>query len=87
MQREQSTGAGIVANIANRLATLVGVERNDDRLIVTFDRTVRHAPFVAELFNIELGATPPGAYRLTVDVRDQVSGQTTSRTTNIVIRR
>jgi hypothetical protein len=86
MERERSTGARIAASIANSLATLVGVERGDDRLTVTFDRTVPHAPFVADLLNIELAETPAGSYRLSVDVTDRVSGAVTSRTTRVVVR-
>jgi hypothetical protein len=46
---------------------------------------VPHAPFVADLLNIELGETPAGSYTLSVEMTDRVSGAVTARKTRVVL--
>jgi hypothetical protein len=51
-----------------------------------FERTVPHAPTIADNITISLGDTPAGVYLLTLRITDRVSGRTTSRAMTLVIR-
>ena len=86
LQRERSTAGRIAAEIVGALAAVVSVDRRDDRLIVRVDRTVPHANAFVDRIDLNLGATPPGQYRLEVRVTDRVSGRSATRATALTIR-
>src|SRR6185503_6974807 len=73
IERDRSSPGGIVANIVRGLAGAVGVNREDNKLEMSFDRTVAHAPVLVDNVAIDLGDTPNGRYRLTVTVTDKGS--------------
>jgi GWxTD domain-containing protein len=86
IQRERSAAGRVAARVVSRISGAVGVDRTDDRVTVRFDRTVPHAATVADFVTLELGDTPAGRYRATLEITDLVSGRTASRTTTFVIR-
>jgi hypothetical protein len=86
LQRERSAAGRIAARIVGGVAGAVGIDRTDDRIAVRFDRAVPHAAAVADHVTIDLGETPRGTYRLTLEVTDTVTGRVASRTATLVIR-
>ena len=86
IERQRGKGGRIAAQIAGRLAGAVGIDVRKDKVEMRYERTVPFAPVVAENVSVALGDTPPGAYRLTVQITDRVSRRVTSRGLNLVIR-
>jgi tetratricopeptide (TPR) repeat protein len=83
-----TTGARrIAARIAAGVAAALGASRDEDELGVTFNfaRETRHAPVLVDHVTIELGATPPGAYLVTLAVRDLVGDRTITRSARLSI--
>lgn len=85
VQRERSAAGRIAAQIVSAVTGAVGVSRRDDRVILSFDRTGPASPAFADYLTIALGDTPPGRYRLTIEVTDRTSGHKTSRSTELAI--
>lgn len=85
MQKERSTAGRLMAKVISGVSSAVGVERTDDRVAMRFDRNVPHSGAVADAITIGLDETPPGAYRVTLEVTDQSTGRTASRTSTFVI--
>jgi hypothetical protein len=54
---------------------------------IKVDRTVPHSAAFVDHITIDLGATPAGAYELTLEITDAASGQTQTRKTRFVVRR
>lgn len=74
------------ARVISALAAMVGNEQTEDRVIFRYDRSVPHAPVVTDNMTLVLDDVPPGNYDLLLDVRDKVTGQTTSRLLRVVVR-
>jgi GWxTD domain-containing protein len=86
LTRERSAAGQLAANILGALASVARVDRNSDKMTVSFDRNVPHAAAVADHISIGLGETPLGQYLLTLEVTDKVSGQKATRTARFIIR-
>ena len=86
IEAERSKGGRIAASVLDRLASAVGVETRANKVTMKIERRVPYAPIVPENVAIGLGATPPGAYRMTVQVTDRVSRRASSRTMRVVIK-
>jgi GWxTD domain-containing protein len=86
IERDRSSPGGIVANIVRGLAGAVGVNREENKLEMSFDRTVAHAPVLVDNLAIDLGETPNGRYRLSVTVTDKGSGRSFTRATTFSIQ-
>jgi GWxTD domain-containing protein len=86
IERDRSSPGGIVANIVRGLAGAVGVNREENKLEMSFDRTVAHAPVLLDNLAIDLADTPNGRYRLSVTVTDKGSGRSFVRATTFSIR-
>jgi hypothetical protein len=85
IQRERGRTGRIAAQVIRTLGGTVGRAASQDRVTFRYERTTGHAPVILDEMTLSLGGTPPGSYLLTVDVRDDVTGRTTARTTRIVI--
>lgn len=85
IERVRSRAGRIAAEIVNRTAAAIGIDRSDDKLAMKFEREVPYAATIADNININLGDTPLGTYLLTVQVTDRVSKRTASRTINLTI--
>lgn len=85
LERERSGAGRILAEVIGALASAVSIDRTDDRLTMGYDKTVPHANAFVERIDLALNATPPGAYRLEVRVRDRVTGRTVTRRTGLTI--
>jgi GWxTD domain-containing protein len=77
--------ARIVANTFGRLGVPVGVSRGTDRVDVRYTRRVAHRETLVEQVGLNLAGTPAGEYELTLELRDQVTRQRTSRTLRFAI--
>lgn len=86
IQRERSGAGRVAARVVSRITGAVGVQSGDDRMAVRFDRTMPHAPAIADFITLELGETPAGSYRLTLEITDLVSGRTATRTTRFIVK-
>ena len=81
-----STSAGrIAAQIIGAIASAVGIDRRDDRVVMKFSRTMPHAHALVDYVSIGLSDTPAGTYKLTLQVTDRVSGRSSSRTSQLQI--
>ena len=85
IQRERARAGRIAAQVIRTLGGTVGRAVSQDRVTFKYDRTTGHAPVILDEVTLSLGGTPPGTYLLTVDVTDDVTGRTTTRTTRIII--
>jgi GWxTD domain-containing protein len=86
LQRQRSRGARIVASILGFAAGVVGGDRKADRITFRFDRAGAAGPVAVDHVSIAMGETPPGEYRVTLEVTDKVSGKKASRSTALVIQ-
>ena len=73
------------AELLDRLGGAVGVDRTANRVVLKFDRIVQHAETITDHVMLSLAATPAGTYKLTMEIKDLISGQTTSRATTLII--
>jgi len=87
MERLQSAAGRVAAQITGALAARVGVDRTESRVTLTFDRELPHAAILLENVTLSLGETPSGSYQLTIEIADQVTQRTMTRTTALVVRR
>ena len=85
IQRERGRPGRIAAQVLRTLGGTVGRAASVDRVEFRFGRNTAHAPVIVDEVTLSLGGTPPGSYLVTVDVADEVTGRTTTRTTRIVI--
>jgi hypothetical protein len=86
LARQRTTFGRIAARVINALARAVSVDRQTDRVTYTFERDVAAAPAVVDLISLGIGDTPAGAYSLTVEIRDRLTGRTASTSTVFSIR-
>ena len=87
VERQRSLAGRIVATVVGALESAARINRSDDRVTIEFDRRVPHANVVLEEVSLRLAGTPAGTYRLTVQVRDAVTGQRVSSTSSFAIAR
>jgi GWxTD domain-containing protein len=87
IERERQAAGRLVAKVVSGITGTVGVERTDDRVAMRFERTMPHALAIADYVTIALEDTPAGNYRLTLEIADQVTGRTHTRSTNFTIQR
>jgi hypothetical protein len=87
LQRDR-TGAGrLAARIIGNVSGAVGIDRTDERMVIRFNRQMRHAPAIADYVSVALEDTPAGSYHLTLEITDRVSKRVYSRTTSFVIQK
>jgi hypothetical protein len=86
IERERSKAGAIAASIVGLIGGAAGITSSKDKVTIKFERTVPFAPVITENISVALGQTPPGSYRLTVQIADKVSGRIASRVSRIVIR-
>lgn len=81
--------ANINAEIAPGLRGVTNVRRRQTGRGVTFQysRETPYAQTLVESTQLEIGSLPQGSYQITVGVRDNVSGRSTSRTLSLRVRR
>jgi GWxTD domain-containing protein len=86
VERARGRAGRVVAEILDRLASVIQVDQSDDRATVRFERVVPFSRTLVEGIPVGLGDTPAGTYRVTVAITDRVSGRVTSRTVSVEIR-
>jgi hypothetical protein len=79
VERQRSGAGRVAAAILGAAAGVVGVDRRDDRVTLTFERSVAERPVIVDAVTIGLGETPPGEYRVSLEITDTASGRKTSR--------
>jgi GWxTD domain-containing protein len=82
LERRRSAVGRIAIQVLNTLARAVGADRDPDRVIHRFERAAAHAPVIVDYVALSLAETPPGTYRVSVEITDSVSGRKT-RTTSV----
>lgn len=82
----QSRAGKIAASVIGAFASVAGVQRSDDGVDITVKRATAFAPVIVDNVSLALGDTPVGTYVLTVKITDRVSGRTTARSQQLVIR-
>ena len=75
----------VLAEVIGALASAVGVNRREDRVTFTWERNAPHNGIMVDNIALSLGETPPGDYRVTLDVTDGATGRKVSRTTLLSI--
>jgi GWxTD domain-containing protein len=86
LQRNRSAAGKFAASIVGALAGVANIATQDDRISITFDRAVPHAPALADHIEIALGETPRGNYTATLQLTDRVTGKVLTRTRSFIIR-
>ena len=61
-------------------------DRTDDRVAMRFERTIPYAAAFSDYVSIGLEETPPGSYRVTLEVTDTVTQKTVTRTAMFTIK-
>ena len=71
---------GVAARVVSGAGEIVGMTaRGRGKLSIAYDRTVAPLPVTVDYLTLELGEAPPGRYRLTLEVTDQVRRATARR--------
>jgi GWxTD domain-containing protein len=83
--RQQSTLGRIGASITGTLASVARIDHGDDRVSISFDRTVQHSAAFVDYIPVVLSDTPPGKYSVAIQITDRVSGKIMTRTRNFTI--
>ena len=86
VQRERSEAGKVAAAILGFAANALRIDRKDDRVVSRFDRSLAAAPIIVDHVSVALGETPPGDYRITLEVTDTATGRKTTRVTALTIR-
>ncbi len=86
LARERRGTGELGATVVGALASTAGVERQRDAVTITYDREAAHRAVMVDQLTLNLSATPPGAYRLRVEVRDRATGRATVRETGVELR-
>jgi GWxTD domain-containing protein len=76
----------ITAKIVGSLNGMVGRSDYVDGVRFRFERAVSFAPAIVDQVSLSLDTTPPGSYRVTLEVTDHVSGKVTERTRRIIVK-
>lgn len=86
VQRVEPTGLkGVAARISNGVRGAVTRAGGTDRVAVEYDRTISAVPVFVEQLRLDLGGAKRGRYLLTLEVRDLHSGQSITRTRELVL--
>jgi len=87
LSRVRGTGAGAwVARVIGGAADAIGATgRGSERVALSFDRQVPCRAASADYVSLDLGAAPPGRYRVTVEITDQVTSRKTVREARLTI--
>jgi hypothetical protein len=86
IKRERGAAGRISARVLGAVAGAAGIDTREDQVTIRFDRSVAHAPVLADHLSVALGETPAGTYRLTLEITDKVTNRTVSRTRSLTIR-
>ncbi|HYV96244.1 MAG TPA: GWxTD domain-containing protein, partial [Gemmatimonadaceae bacterium] len=84
--QQKGTLGRISAAVLGGLASAARINRGDDRMTISFDRTVAHSAAFADMVTIGLNDTPSGNYLLTLQITDRVTGKVMTRTRPLIIR-
>jgi GWxTD domain-containing protein len=76
----------IRARIIGAYAAFAGVDRTEDRVVMRFERQMRHASTVVDHVEIALEDTPAGNYTLTLEITDHVTAKVAIRSVPFTIR-
>jgi GWxTD domain-containing protein len=86
-QADTRTGLGrIAAQVIGAVGSVVGVDRQNNRVTSRFTRSVAAGSAIADHVTISLGDTPTGVYTMTIEVTDKTGGRTASRSRTLVVR-
>lgn len=86
VQREKSGAGRLMARIIGGVSSAVGIERTDDRVAMRFDRAIPYRAAFSDYVSIGLEETPPGSYRVTLEVTDTVTQKTVARTALFTVK-
>jgi hypothetical protein len=84
--RGRSIAGQISATVIGALAGIAKIDRTQDHVAVTFNRSVPYAPAFDDHITLSLAQSPPGPYTVTLTVLDKITGQTATRTKTFRIR-
>jgi hypothetical protein len=87
IQQARSQGGRVAARILGGIASVIGVDRTDDRMSISFERESAHALAFADHIGVALEDSPPGDYSLSISITDHVTGRTLLRTAGFSIGR
>jgi GWxTD domain-containing protein len=85
LERQSADAGRVVAKIVRGIGEAVGVRASGNRTSMHFTRTVPYASAIVDQIVLDLGASPAGFYRMTVTVKDVVSGRRASRVLGLTL--
>ena len=86
IERQRTDSGRIAARVVRGVAPDAGVTSSDSTMTIEYSRRTPYAPVIVDNVVVALAETPAGSYRLTVTLRDVVTGRSVSRSTRFVIR-
>lgn len=75
----------VAGRIVAQIGGLVGVQRGNDRVTLTYERDAAARDVIAEHVALSLREAPAGRYTLSVEITDKVTGTKASRSTPLLI--
>jgi hypothetical protein len=87
IQQARARGGRVAARILGGIASVIGVDRTDDKMSISFERESAHAAAYSDHIGIALEDSPPGDYSLSISITDRVTGRTLLRTAGFTIAR
>ncbi|MBL0169264.1 MAG: GWxTD domain-containing protein [Gemmatimonadaceae bacterium] len=88
VERADRTAAGrLAARVVDGLGRTIGRPQvSRDKLTIAFDRSAAAAGTLVEFLSLDVSDSPPGTYRLRVEITDLGNGRRTSRLTEFRIK-
>ncbi|MDP1889772.1 MAG: GWxTD domain-containing protein [Gemmatimonadaceae bacterium] len=81
----EKASKSVAGRIVAQIGGLVGVQRGNDRVTLTFERDAAARDVTVEHVALSLREAPAGRYTLSVEITDKVSGASVSRRTPLLI--
>ncbi|MHB0962876.1 MAG: tetratricopeptide repeat protein [Gemmatimonadaceae bacterium] len=81
----EKASKSVAGRIVAQIGGLVGVQRGNDRVTLTFERDAAARDVTVEHVALSLREAPTGRYRLSVEITDIASGARASRSTPLLI--
>jgi len=81
----EKSSKSITGRIVAQIAGLVGSQRGDERVTLSFDRDTPAHDVTLDHLSLSLRQTPAGRYTLAVEITDKLTGAKTRRLTTILV--
>jgi hypothetical protein len=81
----EKASKSVAGRIVAQIGGLVGVQRGNDRVALTFERDAAARDVIVEQVTLSLREAPAGRYTLSIEITDRTTGSRASRSTPLRI--